>query len=75
MSAKTHSHHTPRAPPCWNAIFTVPTTCARPAEPDQGFARRAGSADKVLAIALATLTYNKCFGGEEEHGHSLEDFK
>ena len=32
----------PRAPraPCWNAIFTGPTTPTRPAEPRRGFARR-----------------------------------
>ena len=34
--------------------------------------RTEGSADEVLAIALAALTYSKLCGGEDEHGRSLE---
>ena len=33
-----------------------------------------GSADEVLAIALAALTYSKLCGGEDEHGRSIEGF-
>ena len=33
-----------------------------------------GSANEVLAIALAALTFNNHCGGEDEHGHLLEDF-
>ena len=33
-----------------------------------------GSADEVLVIALAVLTYGERCGGADEHGHSLEDF-
>ena len=32
--------------------------------------RAEGSADEVLAIALATIAFNKRCGGEDEHGHS-----
>ena len=32
-----------------------------------------GSADEVLAIALAALVYNKRCGGEDDHGRWLED--
>ena len=32
-----------------------------------------GSADDVLAIALAALVYNKRCGGEDDHGLWLED--
>ena len=35
--------------------------------------RAEGSADEVLVIALAALTYDKRCGGEDEHGRSLED--
>ena len=35
--------------------------------------RAEGSADEVLAIALAALVYDKCCGGDDGHGHSLED--
>ena len=31
------------------------------------------SADEVLAIAIAALTYDMLCGGEDEHGRSLED--
>ena len=34
--------------------------------------RAEGSADEVLAIALAALTYSKLCGGEYEHGRLLE---
>jgi hypothetical protein len=34
--------------------------------------RASGSADEVLVIALAALTYDKRCGGEDEHGRSLE---
>ena len=36
--------------------------------------RTEGSADEVLAIALAALTYSKLCGGEDEHGRSIEGF-
>ena len=32
-----------------------------------------GSADEVLAIALAALVYNTRCSGEDDHGRSLED--
>jgi len=35
--------------------------------------RASGSANEVLVIALATLTYGKICGGEDEHGRSLEN--
>ena len=35
--------------------------------------RASGSADEVLVIALAALTYDKRCGGEDQLGHSLED--
>ena len=34
--------------------------------------RAEGSADEMLAVALAALTYSKLCGGEDEHGRSLE---
>ena len=35
--------------------------------------RASGSTDEVLVIALAALTYGMLCGGEDGHGHSLED--
>ena len=35
--------------------------------------RAEGSADEVIAIAIAALTYSMLCGGEDEHGRSLED--
>ena len=35
--------------------------------------RASGSADEVLVIALAALTYDKRCGGDDGHGRSLED--
>ena len=35
--------------------------------------RASGSADEVLVIALAALTYDKRCGGEDGNGRSLED--
>ena len=35
--------------------------------------RASGSADEVLVIALAALTYEKRCGGDDGHGRSLED--
>ena len=36
--------------------------------------RAEGSADEVLAIALAALTYSNLCGGEDEHGRSIKGF-
>ena len=36
-------------------------------------ARASGSADEVLVIALAALTYDMLCGGEDGNGRSLED--
>ena len=70
-SAKTRSPHAPRAP-CWNAIFTGSTTPQGPPSLVEGL-RAEGSADEVLAIALAALVYNTRCGGEDDHGRSFED--
>ena len=35
--------------------------------------RASGSADEVLVIALAALTFDKRCGGADEHNRSLED--
>ena len=71
-SAKNHTHTTARAP-CANTIFTGPTTCTQGLPNLAKGSRASGSADEVLVIALAALTYDKRCGGKDEYGHSLED--